>query len=77
MYTALMQIRVAAEGEKFPVDFESLWPVVGYSRKDPATRLLVSVCVVDVDFQVLHQTVDNPQGGRAPDLYHLEYNSTS
>ena len=45
MYGTLLQARLDTKGDAFPVDFDTLWPTVGYSRKDPANRLIVSICV--------------------------------
>lgn len=45
--------------------FDTLWPVVGYSRKDNAVALLNTICAKNVDFEVFLRTQGNPQGGRA------------
>ncbi|MHC5719947.1 MAG: hypothetical protein ACYTX0_49925 [Nostoc sp.] len=49
--------------EKYPVDFEIAWKVLGYSRKDSAKRKLTSYFTQDTDYRV-HITVDSaPDGG--------------
>lgn len=49
--------------EKYPVDFEIAWKVLGYSRKDSAKRKLTSYFTQDTDYR-LHSNVDSaPDGG--------------
>ncbi|MHC5779995.1 MAG: hypothetical protein ACYTXP_40530, partial [Nostoc sp.] len=49
--------------EKYPVDFEVAWKVLGYSRKDSAKRKLTSYFIQDTDYR-LHSTVESaPDGG--------------
>ncbi|WP_375491167.1 hypothetical protein [uncultured Nostoc sp.] len=49
--------------EKYPVDFEVAWKVLGYSRKDSAKRKLTSYFTQDADYR-LHITVESaPDGG--------------
>ncbi len=49
--------------EKYPVEFETAWKVLGYSRKDSAKRKLTNYFTQDTDYRV-HSTVDSaPDGG--------------
>ena len=49
----------------FIIEFDNIWKWVGFSRKDPAKRLLEKYFVLDLDYkQVFHQPVENLKGGR-------------
>ncbi|HYX18347.1 MAG TPA: hypothetical protein VE944_29070 [Nostoc sp.] len=49
--------------EKYPVEFEVAWKVLGYSRKDSAKRKLTSYFNQDTDYR-LHSNVESaPDGG--------------
>lgn len=71
MYATLIQLRADTQNEQFPVDFDTLWTSIGFSRKDPAKRLLDRVCVEDVDFAISHQSVGKSQPGRPPEQINL------
>jgi hypothetical protein len=50
---------------EFIVDLDNVWKWLGFSRKDPAKRLLEKFFVIDVDYKtVFHQSVENLKGGR-------------
>jgi hypothetical protein len=49
----------------YVVDLDKVWQWIGFSRKDPAKRLLDSYFTEGTDYKVLsHTSVENPQGGR-------------
>ncbi|QKQ75574.1 hypothetical protein [Nostoc sp. TCL240-02] len=49
--------------EKYPVDFEIAWKLLGYSRKDSAKRKLIGYFMQDTDYR-LHSNVESaPDGG--------------
>jgi hypothetical protein len=50
---------------EFIVDLDNVWKWLGFSRKDPAKRLLEKFFVIDVDYKtVFHRLVENLKGGR-------------
>ena len=57
-------------GEDFPVDLDEVWPIV-YARRDNAVRELKDKFLQDIDYQVFHQNVENPLGGRPTKKYRL------
>ena len=53
----------------FPVDFEDAWRWIGYSRKDAAKNALLNAGFVEgIDFQVFHNVMENPLGGRPSEI---------
>jgi MSV199 domain len=49
----------------FVVDFDNVWKWLGFSRKDPAKRLLEKHFMADIDYKtVLRRSVENLEGGR-------------
>ena len=46
----------------FVVDFDSAWKWAGFSRKDPAKRLLEKCFIIDIDYQV--KNTSPPFGGK-------------
>ncbi len=56
MYATLLKTRLDADGVNYPVDFDSLWPMLGYTRKDNAKTKLKKVCDISQDYMVLLQT---------------------
>ena len=57
-------------GEQFPVDLDTVWMVV-YGQKSDAVAALKENFLQDVDYQVLRQNPQNPQGGRPIEKYFL------
>ncbi len=58
--TALIQCK-----DSFPVDFDSAWRWIGYSRKSDAKKALLAAGFIDsIDFQVLRSLPQNSKGGR-------------
>ncbi|MEH1902507.1 MAG: hypothetical protein V7L04_14080 [Nostoc sp.] len=49
--------------EKYPVDFEVAWKVLGYSRKDSAKRKLTSYFTQDTDYRIHIAVESAPDGG--------------
>ena len=49
-------------GKEFPVNLDEVWPLV-YARRDVAIKALKSDFVKGVDFQLLHQNVEQVQHG--------------
>ena len=72
------QIRAYFEGilklyqsdEDFPVDLDDVWPLV-YVRKDVAVSVLKKKFVEGIDYQVFQQKMENLEGGRPSQEYHL------
>lgn len=57
--------------KSFPVDFDSVWPLV-YDRKDHAIReLRKEYYMEDVDYQVFLKSGENSKGGRPEEKYFL------
>ncbi len=75
MYTTLLQMRTGTQGEPFPVDFDTLWPTVGFSRKDPAKRLLERTCQENSDYKLAHPEVEQTQGGHNRESIQLTLNA--
>ena len=49
----------------FIIDLDNIWKWIGFSRKDPAKRLLEKFFVKNLDYKIVfHPTVENPKGGR-------------
>ena len=49
----------------FIIDLNDIWKWIGFSRKDPAKRLLEKFFVIDIDYKIfLHSSVENSKGGR-------------
>ncbi len=57
-------------GNEFPVNLDDVWPLV-YGRKSDAVEVLQKDFIQDVDYQVLRQNPQNPNGGRPVNQYHL------
>ena len=58
------------KGEEFPVDLDEVWMVV-YGQKSDAVAALKENFLQDIDYQVLRQNPQNPQGGRPVEKYFL------
>src|SRR6185503_13426670 len=52
------------EEDDFVIDLDNIWKWLGFTRKDPAKRLLVDKFEENIDFRVFHFKVENPKGGR-------------
>ena len=63
-------LRLAKSSEQFPVNLEEVWPLV-YGKKSDAVQALQRDFIEDVDFQVLRQNPQNPNGGRPINEYKL------
>lgn len=50
---------------EFIIDLDNVWKWLGFSRKDPAKRLLEKFFIKDLDYKIVfHQSVENLKGGR-------------
>lgn len=63
-------LKLAKSSEQFPVNLEEVWPLV-YGKKSDAVQALQRDFIEDVDFQVLRQNPQNPNGGRPTNEYRL------
>lgn len=63
-------LKLAKSSEQFPVNLEEVWPLV-YGKKSDAVQALQRDFIEDVDFQVLRQNPQNPNGGRPINEYKL------
>lgn len=50
----------------FIIDFDDVWKWTGFSRKDPAKRLLDKSFKENIDYKVFHQSVENSNEGGRP-----------
>lgn len=50
----------------FIIDFDDVWKWTGFSRKDPAKRLLDKFFKENIDYKVFHQSVENSNEGGRP-----------
>lgn len=57
-------------GEEFAVNLSHVWRI-GYATKGGAVKALQKSFVEGVDYRVVIQLDENPQGGRPEDVYHL------
>ena len=60
-----------SSNEAFPVPFDEFWQWCGYSRKSKAKEMLCKNFTQSADYQVLHQMVQNPKGGRPSEIIQL------
>lgn len=67
-FTAVLKL--AKSSEQFPVNLEEVWPLV-YGKKSDAVQALQRDFIEDVDYQVLRQNPQNPNGGRPINEYKL------
>ncbi len=75
LYSTLMQLRHDVEGQ-FPVDFDRLWPMLGYTRKDSAKSKLVDVCSMPRDYRVLRRSPEQPHtGGHNAEVIFLTFDA--
>jgi len=63
-------LKLYKSGEEFPVNLDDVWPLA-YGRKSDAVEALQKNFMQDIDYQVLRQNPQNPNGGRPVDEYHL------
>lgn len=63
-------LKLYKSGEEFPVNLDYVWPLA-YGRKSDAVEALQKNFMQDIDYQVLRQNPQNPNGGRPVDEYHL------
>ena len=47
---------------EFIIDLDTIWEWLGFARKDPAKRLLIQNFEENIDFRLLHRTVENSLG---------------
>ena len=59
----------------FVIDFDSIWKWCGFSRKDPAKRVLEKYFVIENDYKVFHKPVENLEGGRPAEQIMLTINT--
>jgi hypothetical protein len=63
-------MRLVNSSEQFPVNLDEVWPLV-YGKKSDAVEALKADFIQDVDYQVLRQNPQNPNGGRPTDSYYI------
>lgn len=61
---------LSKSNNEFPVNLEEVWPLV-YGKKSDAVEALRNNFIQGVDYQVLRQNPQNPQGGRPAEDYLL------
>jgi hypothetical protein len=69
IYVMLAKERLNSH-EDFPVDFDVLWPALGYARKDVAKRSIDSF-TLDIDYTSLHVVVARSHGGTIVEKIYL------
>jgi hypothetical protein len=58
------------KSDEFVVDLDDIWSWLGFSRKDPAKRVLEKNFKPEIDFKLVsHQLVENLQGGRPSEKF--------
>ena len=63
-------LKLSDAGNEFPVNLDLVWMLI-YGRKSDAVEALQRDFMQDVDYQVLRQNPQNPNGGRPSNEYHL------
>lgn len=63
LYVTLLDTRTQSEGVEFPVNFEALWPMLGYARKSTAKSALLRLCEVRRDYILLQNTMQQTHEG--------------
>lgn len=62
MFVASFYCFLSYSKTDFVIDLDDIWKWIGFSRKDPAKRLLEKFFVKDVDYKILlHQTMEQSQ----------------
>jgi phage anti-repressor protein len=60
----------------FIIDLNDIWKWIGFSRKDPAKRLLEKFFITNIDYKIVsHQPVENTKGGRPVEKILLTINT--
>lgn len=67
-FAAILEISMS--GNEFPIDLDDVW-ILAYGQKSDAVAALKSSFIQDVDYQVLRQNPQNPNGGRPTNIYKL------
>ena len=63
-------LEISKSNEDYPVNLDEVWPLV-YGKKSDAVGALKKTFVENVDYQVLRQNPQNPEGGRPVLDYYL------
>lgn len=63
-------LKLTQSKNEFPVNLDEVWPLV-YGKKSDAVESLKKDFLKGVDYQVLRQNPQNPQGGRPTEDYFL------
>ena len=63
-------LEISKSGNEFPIDLDEVWMLV-YGQKSDAVAALKASFIQDVDYQVLRQNPQNPNGGRPTNIYKL------
>lgn len=63
-------LQLSKSKEEFPINLNDVWALI-YSQKSDAVSALKKGFIQDIDYQVLRQNPQNPQGGRPSDEYFL------
>lgn len=61
---------VDEQREEYPINLDEVWPLV-YGQKSDAVSALAKDFLQGVDYKVLRQNPQNPNGGRPVNLYYL------
>lgn len=61
---------LSKSANEFPVNLDEVWPLV-YGKKSDAVEALLRDFIENVDYKVLRQNPQNPQGGRPTNEYLL------
>ncbi len=75
LYQTLMQFRNVCDGKRFTVDFDALWPLLGYTTKGNAKVKLTKRAEEYRDYEVILRPQNNPQGGRGTEAILLTFDA--
>lgn len=63
-------LEISRSGNEFPINLDEVW-MLAYGQKSDAVAALRASFIQDVDYQVLRQNPQNPNGGRPTNIYKL------
>lgn len=63
-------LEISRSGNEFPIDLDEVW-MLAYGQKSDAVAALKASFIQNVDYQVLRQNPQNPNGGRPANVYKL------
>lgn len=67
-FKVILQLSMAKD--EFPINLNDVWALV-YNQKSDAVSVLRRKFIQDIDYKVLRQNPQNPQGGRPADEYFM------